>query len=88
MHKRVTENECDSDKVASRKSLDTVRSRFGYVDLPSNFAANVLQYYNRHTLKRLLRFIRKNRLNDFHTHNCGYFADGRPVLFDYSGFGC
>ena len=47
--------------------------------------ADVLIYYGRVFLNKVLSFIKKNEISDLHSGNVGYI-NNRPVIIDYSSF--
>lgn len=45
----------------------------------------IIEYYGLKKFLKLKEFVEEKRINDLHGGNYG-FIDGRPVIFDYSGY--
>ena len=53
--------------------------------LNSIWLADAFEYYGERRFNKIMNFIKKERLNDFHTDNIGYIGH-QPILIDFSGF--
>jgi hypothetical protein len=70
------------------KKAKTAISKTSYdaVDeLPYHWILNFIKLYGEKEFLRLCLFLEEEGINDLHEKNVGYI-DGRPVLFDYSGY--
>lgn len=54
--------------------------------LTSDFAKVIIEHYGVEKFVDLINFIGKYGLSDFHSTNVGYDKEGKPIIFDYSGF--
>jgi hypothetical protein len=54
--------------------------------MPREWLASVIEYYGSDFADKLIAFINKEDLYDFHSGNLGFRKDGSPVLLDYSGY--
>lgn len=74
---------CEDEETTSRtKQLCRENN---YYNFNTNWQANALKYYGEAFFKKLMEFIEKENLEDFHSGNIGYIGD-RPVLLDFSSY--
>lgn len=51
-----------------------------------SWLACALEYYGEEDVERLIAFVKKENVGDFHLGNVGFTKDGAPIIFDYSGY--
>jgi len=51
-----------------------------------SWLACALEYYGEKDVERLVAFVKRERVGDFHLGNLGFTQDGAPIIFDYSGY--
>lgn len=58
-----------------------------YLEAPlsDSLAGEICMAYGAETLKKVVRFIEDNEINDLHGGNWGFF-NNKPVIFDYCGY--
>lgn len=59
----------------------------GYI-MYSDMIAVFIEQYGENIINKLLEFISKYGIRDFHNGNVGYDSTGRIRMIDYSGFDC
>lgn len=65
--------------------LSYYSSNYGSVDLDTSFISILYDYYGKDFCDGIFSFILEENIYDLHDENYG-FKDGRPVIFDYSGY--
>ena len=69
----------------SKSLAKKYRKEYSYC-LPYHWLAEAIEYYGNNKVLQLINFVDKYKINDIHTGNVGYRADGAPCIFDYSGY--
>lgn len=79
--------------LSSEKSEQYAKSHFTYncnfngvCRLPVEWTGRAIDLYGEDKVKDFLIFLKEAKISDLHTGNIGYTKDGKPVIFDYSGF--
>ena len=54
--------------------------------LPRQWAILAIDWYGEERYKEFLQYIKDNDINDLHSGNVGFAANGRPVILDYAGW--
>ena len=72
----------ESYKKGHQKSMDS-----GYI-MYDDMISVFIEQYGENMTDRLLEFISKYGIRDFHNGNVGYDSTGRIRMIDYSGFDC
>lgn len=78
----------DSNSGATQADTEKILNQESYCYTPIEsvaFMADLLKYYGEEKFLKLLDFLKKEQLSDFHNGNIGYIGE-RPVFVDYSGF--
>ena len=82
--------ENEYEKTSSMKYTDAekvkISNKVDFHHIPENFIVAMVDTYGIDATMMLGRFVKAERLRDFHDANIGYREDGSPVIFDYSGF--
>lgn len=65
--------------------LSYYSSNYGNVDLDTSFVSILYDYYGKDFCDDIFSFILEENICDLHDENYG-LKDGRPVIFDYSGY--
>ena len=47
---------------------------------------NAIDFYGENFVRKVMQFIDKIGVTDFHSGNLAYREDGSPVIIDYAGF--
>jgi len=55
-------------------------------DFPYDWLARAYEFYGDELTNRFIEFVKDAGINDFHSGNVGFRANGAPVLLDYSGY--
>ena len=70
----------------SKDSLNRFyKSRANCIFNPT-YDAFIVDFYGEDFHKKLAQFIEDNGIDDFHSGNMGFRANGEPCIYDYSGF--
>lgn len=75
-------------KAIIRNSWDILSEKYGVNQtgqIDPNLSLHIIEYYGLKKFFELVEFVEEKRINDLHGGNYG-FIDGRPVIFDYSGY--
>ena len=78
------EEKRDMHRSPSKDSLK--KAEEADTDFPYEWLARAYEFYGDELVNHFIKFIKDIGVNDFHTGNVGFRADGAPVLLDYSGF--
>lgn len=68
------------------QQADTVISNHNDCDIDYNWLSIAIDYYGIDEVENLMNFIEEENINDLHSGNVGFRADGSPVILDYSGY--
>lgn len=71
---------------SQRRKAMKIRDELGDNDLPIDFLASCVRKYGENTAKQLYEFLMNFEINDITWYNCGCTDQGKPVIFDYSGY--
>lgn len=78
------EEKRDMNQPPSKDSLRKAKDADS--NFPYEWLARAYEFYGDELVNRLIEFVKDTGINDFHTGNVGFRADGGPVLLDYSGY--
>lgn len=90
IQEKVRPYNCEFHYTPSEDSLNIARNidiDYGYCD--DNWRASVIELYGEEYWRSFVEWVDDGReyiLNDMHIGNYGYDYEGKPVLFDVSGF--
>ena len=81
----------ENEKQSSKEAMESVRMMNAEVNRVSsyfnvNWLGNAIDYYGEEFIRKVLKFIDKHGLSDFHGGNLAYRDNGAPVIIDYAGF--
>lgn len=76
----------------SKPSQDSIQAAFfkkeeeniNWID--NDWLARAIDWYGSEAVNNFISFVEEMEINDLHTENIGFKADGAPVVFDYSSF--
>lgn len=75
-------------KAIIRNSWDILSEKYSVIytgGIDPNLSLHIVEYYGLKKFLELVEFVKEEKINDLHGGNYG-FIDGRPVIFDYSGY--
>lgn len=81
-------DECYADDEIKREKTKDYCEKKGLVTFYEevlNWQADALEYYGPKQFDKIMSFIKRNSIGDFHNSNLGYFGT-KPVFVDYSDF--
>lgn len=78
----------NSSRKASEDSLKKAKELENkkYIPFEAEWIALAIDLYGERKVERLLDFLKKHDIHDFHHGNYGYTKDGYPMLLDYSSW--
>lgn len=77
----------EEKRSAHSPSKDSLKkAQEANTNFPCEWLARAYEFYGDELVNRFINFIKDAGINDLHTGNVGFRADGAPVLLDYSGY--
>ena len=76
----------NTTRSPSKDSLNHLYQNSSNYIFSLTYDAFIVDFYGEDFHKKLAQFIEDNGIDDFHSGNMGFRANGEPCIYDYSGF--